>query len=212
MRRLPGIVLDAEGRERGHRPAPPSVGGEAVDARGAAGAFSASMLQPRDWCDEFHDFAGALVVEAGAVAVADASPRRRRSWSSCRRSCRRWPAIAVPSGCEPVRMSCMFGVSPRPLTTSPFSVSAVCLVRLLAPCSSVDVLARRRRPWRSATGPVPMRSRALTAARSDAGCGAQVGVPGAVAGAGRGRERGLAVLVGAGEAAEVGALARVRCW
>jgi hypothetical protein len=23
----------------------------------------------------------------------------------------------VPSGCEPVRMSCMFGVSPRPLTT-----------------------------------------------------------------------------------------------
>jgi hypothetical protein len=35
------------------------------------------------------------------------------------------PAIAVPSGCEPVRMSCWFGVSPRPLTTSPFSVSAV---------------------------------------------------------------------------------------
>src|SRR5436309_2534644 len=39
-------------------------------------------------------------------------------------------------------MSCMLGVSPRPLTSSPFSVSAVCLVMLLlALFSSVRFLA-----------------------------------------------------------------------
>ena len=27
-------------------------------------AFKASRLQPRDWCDEFHDFAGSVVVHA----------------------------------------------------------------------------------------------------------------------------------------------------
>jgi len=34
------------------------------------------------------------------------------------------PVNAVPSGSEPVRMSCLFGASPRPFTISPFSVSA----------------------------------------------------------------------------------------
>src|ERR1700761_4601395 len=70
---------------------------------------------------------------------------------------------AVPSACDPVSTSWRFGVSPRPLMTSPFSESAVCLVRLLLAL------------WRSATslaittpltfchGPLPMRSLALTA-------------------------------------------------
>src|SRR5919108_38665 len=51
------------------------------------------------------------------------------------------PANVVPSGCEPVRMSCMFGVSPRPFTTPPFSVSAVSLVILFLPCSSATSFA-----------------------------------------------------------------------
>src|SRR4051812_29281861 len=33
-----------------------------------------------------------------------------------------------PCGSEPVRMSCTLTASPRPLTVSPFSVKAVCLV------------------------------------------------------------------------------------
>src|SRR6202790_436056 len=41
-------------------------------------------------------------------------------------------ANAVPSGCDPVSTSWRFNVSPRPLMTSPFSLSAVCFVRLLA--------------------------------------------------------------------------------
>ena len=66
---------------------------------------------------------------------------------------------------EPVRMSCWFGVSPRPLFTVPFSVSEFSLPTLVA--ASL---------WRSATfcaistplalyqGPLPMRSLAFTAA------------------------------------------------
>jgi len=49
------------------------------------------------------------------------------------------PGASVPSSAEPVRMSCMFGVSPRPFTVPPFSVRAVCLFTLLLS------------PWRSAT-------------------------------------------------------------
>src|SRR3954469_22416950 len=72
------------------------------------------------------------------------------------------PVNAVPSGREPVRMSCRFGVSPRPLTTSPFSVSDVCLPRLFVPCSSARLLATTT-PFALRHGPLPMRSRALTA-------------------------------------------------
>ncbi|EKD84838.1 MAG: hypothetical protein ACD_38C00151G0007 [uncultured bacterium] len=39
---------------------------------------------------------------------------------------------AMPSGVEPVSISCLLGVSPLPFTTSPFSVKAVCLFILLA--------------------------------------------------------------------------------
>ena len=71
----------------------------------------------------------------------------------------------------------MFGVSPRPLTTSPFSVSAVCLLRLFAPCSSVTFWATTT-PLALRHGPVPMRSRALTAGRAAGGLRAEVGAPG----------------------------------
>src|SRR5215813_5420808 len=59
-------------------------------------------------------------------------------------------------------MSCMFGVSPRPLTISPFSVSAVCLLMLFLPWSSATSFAITS-PLVFRQGPLPMRSRALTA-------------------------------------------------
>ena len=58
----------------------------------------------------------------------------------------------------------MLGVSPRPFTGSPFSVSAVCFVRLFSgPCRSSTLLAMTA-PLALRHGPAPMRSRALTAA------------------------------------------------
>src|SRR6266850_1079204 len=76
---------------------------------------------------------------------------------------------AVPSSCEPVSMSCRFGVSPTPLMGSPFSFSDVGFCRLLprraassvSPCKSATFCAMRA-PFALYQGPVPMRSRALT--------------------------------------------------
>ena len=53
----------------------------------------------------------------------------------------------------------MLGVSPLPFTISPFSVSAVCLLRLLLPCSS-STLRAMTTPFEFCHGPLPMRSRA----------------------------------------------------
>jgi hypothetical protein len=77
---------------------------------------------------------------------------------------------ARPSGCEPVRMSCWFGLSPTPLMSSPFSLTALSLlIRLpsracssVSPCSSA-ALAAICWPRALNHGPLPMRSRALTA-------------------------------------------------
>ena len=55
-------------------------------------------------------------------------------------------------------------------------------------------------------GPLPMRSRALTALRAAARIGAEISAPGLVAGAGRLRPR-LAMGIRAGEPAEIAALA-----
>jgi hypothetical protein len=58
------------------------------------------MPQARDWCDEFHDLAGALSSSPAAVVVADhrgPSPflvQLPQVVSAV-------PVIAVPSGCEP---------------------------------------------------------------------------------------------------------------
>src|SRR5207244_10770363 len=75
------------------------------------------------------------------------------------------PAVEkFPAGSEPVRMSCMFTASPRPLTASPFSVSAVCLLMLLLEeCRSSTLLATVT-PLALRHGPLPMRSRAFTPA------------------------------------------------
>src|ERR1700755_436867 len=117
---------------------------------------------PRDGCDEFHDFDGA----------SSRSPCR--SW---------WPSMAAPvvllvqllqvrsspagearaSGVEPVRTSCRFGVSPRPLMTSPFSLKLVCLVMLLASLCRSSTLFATTSPLAFFHGPLPMRSRAFTA-------------------------------------------------
>src|SRR5689334_20752374 len=106
-------------------------------------------------------------------------------WRVSFRPCRSWwPTIAEPSallvqlpqvvsppaveympcGSEPVRMSCVFGWSPRPFTFSPFSVSALSLLILLwLECRS-DTLFATTTPLAFCHGPLPMRSRALTPA------------------------------------------------
>src|SRR4051812_9224315 len=75
------------------------------------------------------------------------------------------PNKTRPNESEPVRMSCVLGVSPRPFTGRPFSLSANSLL--------TEFRSRWISPWRSATfhamsapfalyhGPLPMRSRAL---------------------------------------------------
>src|SRR5262249_34196144 len=75
------------------------------------------------------------------------------------------PAVEnLPDGSEPVRMSCMFTASPRPLTVSPFSVSAVCFVILTASeCRSSTFFATIT-PFALYQGPLPIRSRAFTPA------------------------------------------------
>src|SRR5688572_10946345 len=84
-----------------------------------------------------------------------------------------WSALSVyarPSAVEPVRMSCWFGLSPTPLTSSPFSVNASCLpiglpmraCSMVSPCST-PWLAEITWPRKLCHGPLPIRSRALTA-------------------------------------------------
>ena len=75
------------------------------------------------------------------------------------------PAVEnLPDGSEPVRTSCMFTASPRPLTVSPFSVSAVCFVMLTASeCRSSTFFATMT-PFALYQGPLPIRSRAFTPA------------------------------------------------
>src|SRR5689334_11394495 len=116
---------------------------------------------PREGCEEFQDFEGS-------------SSRRpiRSEWPTMAAPCvelvqflqvRSSPAAnAVPSACDPVSTSWRLGVSPRPLITSPFSLSDVCLVRLLVPCNSATSLATTW-PLAFFQGPLPIRSLALTA-------------------------------------------------
>src|SRR6202007_552568 len=106
---------------------------------------------------------------------------------------------ALPTGWEPVSMSCVLGVSPRPFTMAPFSVSADCLTRLLprrarssvSPCRSASELAIFS-PFALYPGPFPMRWR---------GRGAFFAPPPRRSG-----ER-LANPVSSGEAAQIGSFA-----
>src|SRR5258706_599622 len=71
---------------------------------------------------------------------------------------------ALEGGAAPVRMSCSFGLSPRPLIGSPFSESAVSFVMFaLSECSSATFFATTT-PLALRHGPLPTRSRALTPA------------------------------------------------
>src|ERR1019366_10194779 len=122
---------------------------------------------PREGCELFQDF----------EASSSRGPRRSKC-PTIAEPCvelvqflqvRSSPAAkAVPSACDPVSTSWRFGVSPRPLLTSPFSLSAVCLVRLLAPCSSATSLAITA-PFAFCQGTLPIRSRAFTASLPSAG-------------------------------------------
>jgi len=60
------------------------------------------------------------VLQSLQVLVSDDRRALAASWSSCRRWYRRRRSRSARPGSEPVRMSCSFGVSPRPLTVSPF--------------------------------------------------------------------------------------------
>src|SRR3954470_23863040 len=120
-------------------------------------------------------------------------------------------------------MSCWLGVSPTPLTTPPFSVSDSCLpsalprraCSMVSPWSSPRFCATRCPRWLY-HGPLPMRSRALTAlapwvlryachitpprpaaAASDWPCAAAAGGP----------AQRVAGRVGPGEPAVIGAVA-----
>jgi len=73
------------------------------------------------------------------------------------------PVARVPSRFDPVRMSCVFGVSPRPFTTAPFSVSEVSLPSLLLSLWRSATFSATFTPLALYQGPAPMRSRALTA-------------------------------------------------
>src|SRR5262249_23166654 len=57
----------------------------------------------------------------------------------------------------------MLGVSPRPLTTPPFSVSDVCLVSLLLALCRSSTLVATTSPLALVHRPLPMRSRAFPA-------------------------------------------------
>src|SRR5947207_9954140 len=72
------------------------------------------------------------------------------------------PGIAVPSCWLPVRISCWFGVSPRPLIGLPFSSSAVSLLTLFLSLCRSATLAAISTPLAFDHGPLPIRSLALT--------------------------------------------------
>jgi len=67
------------------------------------------------------------------------SPSRRPLLVQLPQVVSRRPSRSARPGSEPVRISCSFGVSPRPLTISPFSSEAVCVLTLL--CSECRSLA-----------------------------------------------------------------------
>src|ERR1700722_10857857 len=122
-----------------------------------------SWLQPREGWAEFQEAF---------------PPPVRSKWPSCAvpvvlevQLLHVWSAAsgyAVPSGREPVRMSCWLGWSPKPLGVSPFSVRTEAFETLaprranssVSPCSSCRL---RATSWPLALyqGPSPMRSRAL---------------------------------------------------
>ena len=101
----------ARDRDPGRR-ASASVRREAVEQAGAAGLLQRVLAAAARRVRRVPRLRGACRT-GPARSGGRPSPSRRRSWSSCRRSCRRRAASARAVGREPVRMSCWFGVSPR---------------------------------------------------------------------------------------------------
>src|SRR5581483_7323029 len=140
-----------------------SVHREAIEQPAPPEALSWSGLQPREPCEEFHDFmchVSFSPVMSEWPTMAEPSPLFVQLPQVVSP-----PAVEnMPCGSEPVSMSCVLTGSPRPGTTSPFSVSAVALLILFLPeCRSATFLAMTT-PLAFFQGPLPMRSRALTPA------------------------------------------------
>src|SRR5207245_4434641 len=109
----------------------------------------------REGCDEFHDFEASSSrspCRSWCPTIAEPSPLLVQ-FLHVRSS----PAAnAVPSGCVPVRISCMLGWSPRPLTGWPFSLSDVCLFNLLLALWRSATLVATTSPLAFFHGPFPM--------------------------------------------------------
>ena len=103
----------------------------------------------------------------------------------------------------------MFGVSPRPLTTAPFSVSEVLLAQLVVVAVQIGDAARHLNALGVEPGALADAVARVDRRLTVRGARAQVCVPVLFADAGCLRER-LAGLVRARQAAEVGAIARAR--
>ena len=144
------------------------VGREAIEQAGSAGCHEVRLAAA---AARVRGIPGA-VAAALLVRVSELDRRRGRRRCSCS-CCRCGPCRRCRRGrrsSNPVRISCVFGISPTPLTMVFFSVSEICLPSALPSraCSMVS-------PWSSATlppirppralnhGPLPMRSRAFTA-------------------------------------------------
>jgi hypothetical protein len=163
------------------------------------------------WCEKFQDlaqFSGSGPMRSWWPRMAEPSVLLVQALhvvSVC-------GANAVPSAREPVSMSCSLGVSPRPLTTATFLVERGGLADVVAVVQvgqvARDQLALGVEPGAGADAVACMdRRRAGGRGGRREGAGhAEVGAPGLAAGTGR-RGQLLAMRVGAGQAAQVGALA-----
>src|SRR6267378_5291542 len=166
MRRTAGALRRIRGTQTGQfaakqysKPAPPVL-------------IKSFWLQPpsgpREGCAAFQE----LAVGEGGIPMRSECPTIAEPWVLLVQflQVRSSPAAkAVPSGCDPVSTSWRFGLSPMPLLTSPFSVSAVCLLILLPLCSSATSFAITT-PLEFCHGPLPIRSRAFTAGLPSASC------------------------------------------
>ena len=119
-------------------------------------------------------------------------------WSSPRRSARR----RCRPGSEPVRMSCRFGSSPRPLTTAPDSSRAVSLSMAFASPCSASTLAAISTPSALTQGPGPDPVAGVLGARREIGAPCLAADPGRLGEA-------CAMGVGSFDAAEIRALTRI---
>ena len=104
------------------------------------------------------------IVDGCFVTAVDHKPKTTRALARLD-NVRASGTATVPSGREPVRMSWRFTLSPKPVTTSPFSVSELALPSLaLALCRSATLVATVT-PLALTHGPLPMRSTAATVLR-----------------------------------------------